>query len=188
MKRAWVAATIAMSVATSAVARDYGTVGGFEIFSSDNDPETPNVGSCIMTAEYQGAGDTRLRILRQLKDPGSIGVLIDNTNWSIKDDEQYQVSYHLGEFYYNRIAVGFEEGIRKGLVAKFPAEEFLPTFAKSSGFRVRKGETNVDSLNLDGSGIAVQAFNRCWANLKADEAVKQRERDRFKHIPKDPFK
>ncbi len=188
MKRACVAAAIVVTMASPVVARDYGTVGGFDIMSSDNDPETPNVGSCIMTTEYQGAGDTRLRILRQLKDPDVIGVLVDNTNWSIKDGESHKVSYHLDRFYYERTAGGFEEGGRKGLVAAFPADDFLPTFGKSSGFRIRKGDTTVDSLDLDGSGVAVQAFNRCWANLKADEAVKQRERDRFKHIPKDPFK
>lgn len=188
MKGVIAAAMSAAALASSAEARDFGTVGGFEISARESDADTPNSGFCAMLEEYEGAGDTRLVILRYLKDPTKVAIIIDNYNWSIVKDQEYEVKYLLGQYYYDRTALGVEDSIRKGLLTFFPADDFLPTFAKSDGFKVQKGETTVDNLDLKGSGVAVAAFDRCWTYLRSDEAVKQRERDRFKNIPKDPFK
>lgn len=188
MKRAIVAVGLIASASAALSARDFGTVGGFDIVARESDAETANTGACIMSEEYEGAGDTELSVVRSLKNPVLVVVIVTNYNWSIKDSEDYELSYHMGDYYYDRSASGYQDGIRKGFSAAFPAEDFLPNFAKSTNFRIKKGDTTVDSLSLDGSSAAVQAFNRCWAYVKNDEAAKQRERDRFSHIPKDPFK
>jgi hypothetical protein len=188
MRRAIVAVGLIACATGALYARDFGTAGGFDIVAQESDAETPNTGACIMSEEYEGTGDTELSVVRSLKNPALVAVIVTNYNWSIKDGEEHQLSYHMGGYYYDRVASGYQEGIRKGFTAVFPADDFLPTFAKSTNFRIKKGDTTVDSLSLDGSSAAVQAFNRCWAYVKNDEAAKQRERDRFSHIPKDPFK
>jgi hypothetical protein len=185
----WLAATVAaMIVMSPLMARDFGTAGGFDISAQESDAEKPNSGFCGMLEEYEGSGDTRLLLFRYLSNPDMIVVVVDNYNWSIKEGEEHEVEYRLGGSYYDRKAVGTEDSIRKGLMSAFPASEFLPLFAKSSNFKVTKGDVTVDSLSLKGSGAAVEAFDRCWTYLRGDEAAKQRERDRFSHIPKDPFK
>jgi hypothetical protein len=180
---------LSLVVATPVAARDFGTYGGFTVGSTEADPETAEGGFCGMMKDgYEGAGSSRLMVFRYLKYPDSVAAVVDNYNWSTVKDKEYEVKYHLGGYYYERTAIGTEDSIRKGLMAIFPASDFLPTFAKADGFKVTMNDITVDNLSLTGSGAAVDAFNRCWQYIRADQAVKQARRDRFKHIPKDPFK
>ena len=188
MKVWQVAFTAASLIASTAQAREFGSPGGFDIAASESAADEPNGGFCGMVEEWEGPGDTRLIVFRYLKEPDMVAVIIDNYNWSIKKDEEYKVQYHLADKYFDRTAVGTEDSIRKGMLSFFPAANFLALFAKSNNFKVTKDDMTVDSLSLKGSGLAVDGFNRCWTYLRADEAAKQRERDRYSHIPKDPFK
>lgn len=189
MKKIGVVLTSLLLSATPAVARDFGTYGGFSISASEADDETAEGGFCgLMKDSYEGAGSSRLMMFRYLEYSDRVVVVVDNYNWSTVKDKEYEVKYHLGDFYYDRTAMGTEDSIRKGLMAMFPADDFLPTFAKADGFKITRGDTTVDNLSLTGSGGAVEAFNRCWQYLRADQSVKQAKRDKFKHIPKDPFK
>jgi protein TonB len=188
MKLWGVAFALAVMSVAPCQARSFGTAGGFDIVAKESDPDKANSGYCGMLEEYEGAGETRLILFRYLDKPDLVAVLIDNYNWSVKKDEEYRVEYILADSYYERTALGTEDSIHKGLIAFFPASDFLPRFARSGSLKVRKGDVMVDSLSLKGSGVAVDAFHRCWAYLRGDESAKQRERDRFAHIPKDPFR
>lgn len=180
---------LGLLLATPASARDFGTYDGFSVAASEADSETAEGGFCGMLKDgYEGAGSSRLMIFRYLEYPDSVAASVDNYNWTTVKGKEYEVKFHLGEYYYDRTAVGTQDSIRKGLMGVFPASDFLPVFAKAPGFKITMGDTTVDNLSLTGSGAAVDALNRCWQYLRADQAVKIAKRDKFKHIPKDPFK
>jgi len=180
---------LTMLVATPAAARDFGTYDGFTVVASEADSETAEGGFCGMLKDgYEGAGSSRLLVYRFLEHPDSVAVSVDNYNWTTVKGKEYEVQFHLDDYYYDRTAIGTEDTIRKGLMGVFPASDFLPVFGKSAGFKITMGDTTVDNLSLRGSGAAVDALNRCWQYLRGDQAVKIAKRDKFKHIPKDPFK
>jgi len=171
-----------------ACAKIFGELGGFDVQANESDAETPNSGSCIMMNEYEGPGDTQLVITRYLNNPDIVVVTSLNYNWSTKNDQKYKLRYEIDDFYYERETMGFSYGGKKGFMAGFPSDDFLPTFASGTTFRIFKDDSTVDRLSLTNSAAAVAGFNRCWQYLKADEALKQKERNRFKGIEKDPFK
>jgi hypothetical protein len=172
-----------------AQSREFGTFNGFTVAASEADEETAEGGFCgIIKDDYEGPGSSRLLLFRYLENPDVVAVVVDNFNWSIAKGDQHEVRYLLGDFFYDRTAVGTVDSYRKGLLAIFPADDFLPTFARSGSIMITKGDTTVDHLSLTGSSNAVDAFGRCWQYVRADQAVKQAKRDRFKTIPKDPFK
>lgn len=177
----------ALLSAGPAAAREFGDHGGYDVAAVESTSETDK-GFCAMAEDdFEGPGGSRLRIYRYLDSPDAVIVTVDNYNWSTKQDQRYEVSYDLGEFSYERKAKGFVDSIHKGLMAAFPADDFLPIFAKSDFLILWMDDDIVDKLSLEGTTAATAAFAKCWAYLQADEREKQRERDRWKTIPKDPF-
>jgi hypothetical protein len=169
------------------VARSFGEHGGYVVQAEEGSETEANKGFCAMQEEFAGPGDSRLTIGRYTSQPDMVLVSVDNYNWSTTIDEKYQVKFDFGEFYYERTALGTRDGIHKGLVAAFPAKEFLDTFAAARRLHVYLKDDLIDRLTMDGSSAARQAFERCWAYVVADERAKKRERDRYSDLPKDPF-
>jgi len=172
------AALVASSSATPALARDWPTTAGWDIFEGET--------YCGMVLEYDGKGDTVLSVAKRLD--GDAVVIITNYGWSAKKDEVYDLRFFVGDQGFSggkSIGTG-ESYERKGFVTKFGAD-FFPAFTSGKSFKVYKGETLVDSLSLVGSASASATVNRCVAHVRGLRAAEEREKQRFAHIPDDPF-
>jgi hypothetical protein len=187
MKLRVAVATLGLVLASSAGARSFGEHGGYVVEATEGSETEANKGFCGMQEEFAGPGDSRLTIFRYTSNPDMILAMVDNYNWSTKEAEEYEVEFDFGVGSYERTAKGFNNGIHNGLMAAFPSADFLKTFAAATRLHVYlKGEV-IDRLNMGGSALARQAFDRCWAYVVADEAAKKRERDKWSDLPKDPF-
>ena len=187
MRSKVVIAALALLLAAPAAARNFGEHGGYIIEATEASETEAGKASCAMQEEFAGPGDSRFTIFRYTSNPDMILAMVDNYNWSNKEDEEYEVVFDFGVGTYERTAKGVNNGIHKGLMAAFPSADFLNTFAAATQIHVYlKGEP-IDRLNADGTALARKAFDRCWAYVVADERAKQRERDKWKDLPKDPF-
>lgn len=181
-------AILANPAAAFAQTRDFGSAGGFQVAGKASTRDEP--GGCIALFEYDGPGSTKTTLFRTVKpDHESIVWLtVVNFEWSAKEGETYELSYVFDDGTYDRSAYGVKNDvIYKGFMAGFPADEFLPTYAKSASLNIYMGDTVVDKLKLTGSTAGVALFNRCWTWVLGTERAAQAERDRFKGIPRDPF-
>lgn len=186
MKRL-VAIVVACALATPANGKSFGEHGGYLVVASESS-SPKDLGFCVMTEEFEGPGETRLAVLRNIENPDMILLSVENYNWTTKKGLLYkQTKYSFGTFYYERDAVGTTDAHYHGLVAAFPAVELLATFASSKSLDISRDKVIIDQLTLAGSQLAKNAFSRCWAYLLADHKAKQREWNRFNHIPKNPF-
>lgn len=165
-------------VATPSIGREWPRTAGWDVVEGDE--------YCAITSEFEGKGDTELTVAEYLD--GHTTVLVTNFGWSAVKGQKYDISFDLGASSFGggeSVGVGESYG-RKGFVSKFPAA-FIPAFAAASGFRIRMGETTVDSLNLAGSAAALKTVARCLASKRAVAAAADRERRRYAHIADDPF-
>jgi protein TonB len=161
-----------------ALARDWPTSGGWEVFEGDD--------YCGMALEYDGKGDTVLSVAKRLD--GDALVIVTNHAWSAKKGEAYDLKFYVGDQVFSggkSIGTG-ESYERKGFITLFGAD-FFPAFASGTSFKVYRGDTLVDSLSLVGSASASATVGKCLAHVRGLRAAEERERNRFAHIPDDPF-
>jgi hypothetical protein len=180
-------ASLLLSAAAAAGAKDFGEHGGYEVVALEGTSDADH-GGCVMAEDdFEGPGGTRLRLFRYVVQPDLIAVIVDNYNWTAKEGDKYELSYQFDEYSYDRTANGTVDGIHHGFVALFPYTDFMGIFAKSTYLHIYMGDTTVDKLSLDGSAAGRAAFERCWSYAVADDKAKTRERNRWKDIPKDPI-
>lgn len=177
---------VMLSSGAGAADRYFGDRGGFEIYGDASTRDKP--GSCWMEKSYEGAGSTQQYISWNVTND-IIYVGIVNLEWSAQKDKEYEIDIGINDGTYERTALGFVNGGYKGFIAGLPRDEFLSDLAKSTYFHVylRDG-TVIDRLSLSGSAAAVVAYKQCVAWVSQTERAAQAERDRFKDIPRDPFK
>ncbi|MBD3746918.1 MAG: hypothetical protein IE932_11975 [Sphingopyxis terrae] len=179
---------MALPYPVNAQTRDFGTAGGFEVGGQASTRD--KAGSCIATFDYAGPGSTKTTIFRSAEadDASIVWFNVVNFEWSAKEKDTYELQYWFDDEYYDRTAVGVKmDYIYNGFMTGFPADEFLETYAKASSLHIYMGDTVVDKLSLTGSSAGVALFNRCWTWLQGTERAAQKERDRYKDIPRDPF-
>jgi protein TonB len=179
LRISFAAGALAAGCASSpAFARDWPKTAGWEVFEGDD--------YCGMALEYDGKGDTVLSVAKHLD--GDAIVIITNYGWSAKKDEVYDLRFFVGDQGFSGgKSIGMGESYeRKGFVTKFGAD-FFPAFTSGKSFKIYKGDTLVDNLTLDGSASASATVNRCVTHVRALRAAEERERNRFAHIPDDPF-
>lgn len=173
-----IALAAATAVTSPLVARDWASAGGWDIAESGTD-------ACLMAMEYAGEGDTIFAVSLDIN--GKVIGFATNTAWSAKKDEKYDLSYELDDSVYSGVkSIGVGDYSRRGFAIAF-RPEFLADFAKSSGLRIKMGETIVDDLKLTGSAAGIQRLRQCVAHVKAVTTAAAREKERFNHITKDPF-
>jgi TonB family protein len=175
-------AAAALLVAPAAYAREWGEAGGWNIGES-SDGE-----SCGAVMEYEGKGETNLIFLHYVD--GRIVLGATNTGWSAEKEKEYELVYVLnGKSYSGGKSFGLGERyeIRKGFVTAMEPS-FEADFAAGSGLQVYLGGTLVDNLSLNGTGAAVARVRQCVAHLRGIKQAAERERQRWAHIPDDPFK
>lgn len=142
---------------------------------------------CLTYLEYEGPGSTELNVSIELD--GSSVVLINNSNWSAKDNARYpDMEIAVDEWVYSGPGGrGYiSGGYRPGFTMNMP-DTFLDKFASEKSLKVYNGDTLVDSLNLEGSAAAVASLRRCISAVKRQREAEERERRRWGHIPEDPF-
>ncbi|MDF2495081.1 energy transducer TonB [Sphingomonas sp.] len=164
--------------ASPALARDWPTTAGWEILEGGD--------YCAISSEFQGKGETELTVAKRLD--GDVVLIVTNYGWSAKKDASYELTFHVdGKEYGGGKAIGIGESYgRKGFATKFSAD-FASSLSAGSGLKIYMGDTLVDSLNLSGSRAAFGTVDRCLAAKRAIAAAAERERQRFAHIPDDPF-
>lgn len=135
---------------------------------------------------YEGKGDTELLVGKRLD--GDAVVIVKNYGWSPKKDEKYELQFFVGtQAFGGGASIGVGETYEKrGFVTKF-GPDFFSAFAAGSSFKIYRGDTLVDSLQLKGSAVALGVVDRCVNAIRAVKASEERERQRFAHIPDDPF-
>lgn len=162
---------------TIADARGWPEAGGWSIGEADD--------SCGMMQTYEGKGETQLSLLISLS--GSVGLVIENSDWSIVDGQKYDLDFVLnGSTYGGGAVVGTAKGYKKGFVAKF-GDDFAKDFSAGSSLLIYRGDTLVDQLSLTGTASGVAMVRRCLAAKRAEIAAVERDRQRFAHIADDPF-
>lgn len=187
-KLAFVALGLVAFTAAPAAAQSkyFGEHGGYEVvgFTSTAD----KAAACVMTEEFEGPGDTKVHIIRNTATPDIVWMTVENYNWTTKKGEEYEnVVYRFNDGEYDRTATGTVNSIYHGLLSGFPGKEFLDTFAKATYLHIYREQTVVDKLNMLGSASARAAFDRCWSWVRIADAAVVKERNRYNHIPKDPF-
>lgn len=169
---------LVMFEASSALARDWPTTAGWDILEGED--------YCAMHSEFEGKGDTELSLAKEID--GTAMVVLTNDDWSATKDQHYELTFFLDSTAFSGgTAIGVGDTYeKKGFVTKFGAD-FFPALARASGFRAYLGGTLVDDLSLKGSAAALAVVDRCVASIKAVHDAEERERQRFAHIPDDPF-
>lgn len=137
---------------------------------------------CFMTRVYPRDGDTTL--LFGLSANGSNRLTLLNANWSIRPQDRLTLDYRLSN---RRLpkqpAIGLASGDKQGFVSAFDPK-FPAQFAAATSLAIFRGETPVERLTLDGTGVAVAELRRCVAASKAAPATRPAIDDT---IPRDPF-
>lgn len=140
--------------------------------------------SCGMGSDFEGPGNTFLTFHKYLD--GKTGLTVSNANWSAKKDTIYPISYVLN-------GVKFSGGISRGSGTRDPGfvsimgTEFEHNFAAGHTLHIYLDDQKIDQLSLAGTSAALASVNRCLAGLRMRLAAEQRERERWAHLPKDPF-
>lgn len=170
------AAGIVAFASQSAQAEYIGDAGGWEIYLYED--------SCGAVSEFEGPGDTIAVLLKHTD--GDVVFQITNHNWTAREGEKYEVAYSLNGFRYSGSAVGTKSGARSGFASPF-GPDFAEDFAKGSSLHVYLGDQRIDQLSLEGTATAVAAVDQCLTKVRATVAAAERERQRYAHLPKDPF-
>ena len=172
------AATMASMSSVPAYSKMWQSPGGWEIHDDDD--------NCAVFRQYEGKGATNLLVI--LFAAGGSAASLTNTAWSSSKDEEYELSWEVNGNVYRGSAFGlgekFEE--RKGFGGKF-GDEFVDDIARGSSLDIYRGDIVVDQLRLDGSGSAIAIAKRCLQTVRANITAAEREKQRFEHIPDDPF-
>lgn len=138
-------------------------------------------GGCAMGMEFEGPGSSYLLLSKSTD--GELLVMLTNDDWSAKSGERYKVEYVIGE---KAFGGGTAIGVRNGFVTKF-APNFEGAFSAGQSLHVYLDDKRVDQLSLSGTGAAIAAVNRCLAGVRQRLAAERREKERWAHLPKDPF-
>lgn len=172
------ALTLTLGLSPAATANQWPRTAGWDIFEGED--------YCGLGLEYEGKGDTQLLVSKYLD--GRVILMVTNYGWSAKKGQAYELEFHLDDAVFSGgKAIGTGESYeRRGFVTGFGAD-FFPTFVKASGLKIFLGETLVDNLSLKGSAAASAVLERCLAKLRSQRAAIEREKQRFAHIPDDPF-
>lgn len=159
-------------------ARSWQSPGGWEIIDGDD--------NCAVFREFDGKGATHLLVILYVD--GNAAATLSNTGWSASKDETYELAWDVNGNTYAGTAVGVGErySSRKGFAGKFGGD-FVKDIAAGSSLDVYRGDIVVDQLKLDGSGAAIAVAQRCLQTVRATIAAVEREKQRFAHIPDDPF-
>lgn len=176
MRHWFFVAGIAALASQPVQAEFFGEAGDWEIYSSD--------GSCGAVTDFEGPGETLVVLLKRTD--GSVVLEVTNLAWTAREGEKYEVAYSLNGFRYSGSAIGTKNGVRSGFASSF-GPDFAEDFAKGSSLHVYLGDQRIDQLSLDGTAAAVAAIERCLTKVRATVAAAEKERQRYAHLPKDPF-
>lgn len=166
-----------LTLSTSAAARPWPVTAGWEIAEAE--------GGCGMRQQYDGPGETDFTYI--LETDGDILIGAVNTGWSTHVGQHYQLRYVLnGAAYSGGNSVGVHIGYKSGFATRM-ASDFAVDFSAAGTLYIYNGDTLVDQLSLEGSAAALSVLRRCVADVGAEMAAAERERQRWAHIPADPF-
>jgi len=158
-------------------AREWPSAGGWDVIEVDD--------GCGVHLTYEGAGETELSVLLLIT--GGTVVFVANSDWSIKTDQEYDLSFHLdGVAYSGGKSMGTTISAKPAIMAPM-SSGFLEHFAAGKSLHIYRGKTLVDQLSLTGTGAAVAMLRRCVQSVKVRADAAAREKARWAHIPKDPF-
>lgn len=169
-------AFLAFIAPLSAAAQNWGEPGGWSVGQTDD--------RCLATMEFEGPGSTEMSFSLEL-DGGSY-VIVTNYNWTVTENQEYELDYRLSHTSYSGTAVGTKSSIRSGFVTKFGAG-FLDDLAKTANFHIYRGDVPVDRLSMSGSAAAISVLRRCIEAVRRTKEAEERERRRWEDIPRNPF-
>jgi TonB family protein len=167
----------------SAQAQDWGNVKGWDVIGAEDQSY------CAIHQGYEGKGETNLGLIERLD--GTIVLSIDNDNWSAEKSLIYDLSLIFDTKAYDVKGIGVGEKFeRRGFLISLNVEsskKILSNIAASSGLKIYLGDTLVDNLSLSGTSAAIQRMDQCLAKYRAALKAAEREKQRWSHIPDDPF-
>lgn len=184
-----IAACALAILSTSAIAgKSLGKAGGYDIDISEPTRNEPEQGYCAASTDFQGPGNTKFTLLHRLKRPETVYITIQNTNWSIKQDDKIDATVNVNGKTFGGPAFGTKTDKHKGFVIGLDYDEFMPNFAAGNRILFQRADGRlIDQLSLNGSAAAKKAMDSCWTRLQTKAPPSQRRRDRPKTIPVDPF-
>lgn len=180
MKKTALIAVAAWAVCSPALAQqNWEGAGYFDLIEID--------GACLATAEFVAEGRANTRFLLA-DDAEGVKISLTSMDWS-KPESVLEVSFEFlpnGKTYVGNAAPLTLSSVYNGFVMMFD-DQVLTEFAAADSLRVTRGDVVIDHLDLKGSAATTATLRRCTSSALAKEAARQRERDRFSDIPKDPF-
>lgn len=184
MKNLYVIIAAILLMPTKAyAAASWGAVEGWEVF------EASDSSYCGMAMKYEGKGRTTLIYAK--KPDNSVDIIVQNSNWTSKKTDQYQMSLVFDDSTYDVHAIGTGENYQsKGFgltLAPESAKIIASKISHSSGLRIYLGDNLVDDLSLKGTASAIKVIDICLDLISIEQAAAAREKAKLAHIPDDPF-
>jgi len=176
MRHWFFVAGIAAFASQPVQAEYFGEAGDWEIHANED--------SCGAVTDFEGPGETLVVLLKRTD--GRVVLEVTNLAWTAREDEKYQTAFVLNGYRYSGSAIGTKNGARSGFATSF-GSDFAEDFAKGSSLHVYLGDQRIDQLSLEGTAAAVAAIERCLTKVRATAAAAERERQRYAHLPEDPF-
>lgn len=172
-------AALLFGIATTAAeaATFYGSAGGWDVIRGDN--------NCAIYLEYEGPGSTELMLAKFVD--GTIGVFVTNSNWSSVEGKEYEIHLSLnGDVYGGGSATGTKSGYKRGFLT-FVDADFATDFSQGASLAIYLEKEKIDQLSLSGTAAAMIKLEGCLSKVRAQIAADEREKQRWSHLPKDPF-
>lgn len=141
---------------------------------------------CMMTMEYEGPGESTLTLGKFID--GDLALIIGNDNWSARANTEYplKLMFDDGTWYSTEAALGTAGGGQRGLITHVDPD-FERHFRARTTLYVFLRDRRIDQLSLSGSAVALDAVNRCLVTVRAEIEAARKERERWEHLPHDPF-
>jgi len=186
---------IIIGVHSPASSKDWPSIKGWEVAEIDEK-------SCVISKTFEGKGSSSLSLIKYL-DKKSLFVF-DNENWSIEKGRSYAITFEINKLAFtpDKFAIGYVDGINRGIIIELN-ESIFDAFKKGSSINIvlwpgitandkypdndHEDPVLIDSLSLLGSGAAVSQLDRCLAHVQNVADAASREKQKYDHLPDDPF-
>jgi TonB family protein len=145
-------------------------------------------GACGIAATYESDGTT-LVFLASFAG-GEHTITVTNTNWSARQEAEYNVVIGLDRRVFSGTASGTTLSGSRGISIGV-GEDFIAQLSAASRMTILRGEVVLTSVRLDGSADGVRRLAACSRRVAAreasTEAAAEALRRRREIIPQDPF-
>lgn len=139
--------------------------------------------ACVMGTDFAGPGNTSVLVHKKMT--GEIILFITNKEWSAREGERYNVSYHVnGREYSDGTTIGYRSADGRGFWSSM-ARNFEQDFAKGKDLSIYLDGQFIRKVSLRGTSAAMAAMDRCVTGLRGK--ARPETQGGSGEAPRDPF-